>query len=233
MGIHRLYFPLLEGLATVAGDRVEVEGDEAKHLTVRRARPGEAVELLDGRGRRAAGVIAEIAKRGPVIVEVQEVAALEPIAPRVEIFAPTPKGDRLTQMLDQLSQLGAAAWTPLITEHTELPTKPLNRDRLARVCIEAMKQCGRLHLLEIGEPVEFADTLAEPVITRIAHPGDTGAALPQTDRLFVLIGPEGGFSDTEVAAARDAGIQPISLGPHICRIETAAVAAASQACTRR
>lgn len=99
--------------------------------------------------------------------------------------------------------------------------------------IEACKQCGRNRLLDIAPPRSLADVLAAaPADARIllADPrGEPLDATPETTAMIIgLVGPEGGFTAEEIAAADRAGGRRIALGPHVLRVETAAVALAAR-----
>jgi len=228
MGIHRLHVPELLLHSPGPGAQLCIGSDEARHaVSVKRTAPGDTVELLDGLGAVATARVTDARKRTPLVVEILSLARRDPVAPRVEIAAPIPKGDRLAQMIDQLSQAGAAAWIPLTTERAERTEKPLNLERLTRVATEAMKQSGRAHRLEIAEPLAVLDALESGVPTLLADASGSRPLPPITGRVRVLIGPEGGFTPAEIAAAAAADIAAITLGPHVMRIETAAVAAAS------
>jgi 16S rRNA (uracil1498-N3)-methyltransferase len=105
-------------------------------------------------------------------------------------------------------------------------------DRWERIIIEASEQCGRLHLPALGEPAHLMTLLgrlhAPMVFAHLegARPWrETAALLPARGTVIVAIGPEGGFSPAEVAAARAHGALVTSLGPNILRTETAALAA--------
>ncbi len=108
-------------------------------------------------------------------------------------------------------------------------------DRLRRGVIEACKQCGRSRLLEIGPPQSLADLLASAAETSLRlltdREGVPFATLDAAGRsdLLAAIGPEGGFTPDEIAAAEAAGFIRVSLSRQILRIETAAVALAAVA----
>lgn len=223
---HRLFVPDL-GAAAVGS--LALAGEEAHHaVRVKRLRAGEAVEAFDGRGRVMRGTVAGVGgSRANPVVEIEPTGGVEvvaPVSPRVEVWCPTPKGDRLERMLDQLSQVGAAAWRPLACERAE-DHMPRRTDRLERVVIESAKQCGRAHLLEIGEPVAFEDALGHPgVVIADANAGGRPGPIAG-ESACVLIGPEGGWTPGELDRARAGGVPMLPLGPHVLRLETAAVVA--------
>lgn len=219
------------------GQTLTVEGEEAHHaLAVRRLREGDTVELLDGRGAvGAASVVAASAPRrakpapsgAGLTLTVHTVRFEPPHSPAIDVCAATPKGSRADEMIDQLSQVAAASWRPLLSERTVVDPRETKLDRLSRIAREACKQCGRAWLLAVDRPIDFgtaiapapglavvlADASGPPYATR---PGDT----PRSIRL--LIGPEGGWTPAEMRAASGAGAVVASFGPHAMRIETAA-----------
>lgn len=237
MSTHRIYHPPPVLPATT----VEVPGDEAHHaIRVKRLEVADPVELLDGRGHIAHARVKQTLKlpkshaAGQWALElvIEDVLTFAPASPRIEVWAPTPKGERLDQLIDQLSQVGAAAWIPLEASRTVADPTPTKLGRLDRITTEAMKQCGRPWLLEIAAPRSFQAAIAPAPDTRVIladaqgqAAGAAAAAPPPVIRL--LIGPEGGFTPEELAQARAAGVTFTSFGPHTMRIETAAVVAAA------
>lgn len=223
---HRLFVPDLD-------DRpgpLRVGGEEAHHaVRVKRLRAGEAVELFDGRGGRRRGRVAGVGgSRAHPVIEIEPGGACERVgapSPRVEVWCPAPKGDRLERMLDQLSQAGAAAWRPLACGRAEAGGGR-RADRLGRVVVESAKQCGRAYLLEVGPEVAFEAAIGVPGVVVADGSGAAGVPAGGGDRV-VLVGPEGGWTPAELDRARGAGAPMLRLGPHVMRLETAAVAAAA------
>ena len=211
-----------------------LDGDEARHLTrVLRARIGDEVVLFDGTGTawpaRVAGV-----HRDRVDLETTATLADPPRrGPSITLAVALPKGERQKWLVEKLTELGVDRLVPLVTVRGVAEATASARARLERGVIEACKQCGRNRLMEITPPRSVADlfaTLPEAGHALIAEPG----ALPikpfgitaTVSTLLALVGPEGGFTDAEIAAAEQAGAVRVGLGPHILRIETAAIALA-------
>lgn len=206
-----------------------ITGEEAHHAArVKRLEIGDQIDLLNGRGAIARAAVKGLRKERrewAIELEVGELCRIEPVRPRVEVWSPAPKGARLEEMIEGISEVGAASWQPLHAERAVAEPRQTRLDRLARTCIEAAKQCGRAWLLELGAggdvpralagaPVVVADAAGEP-LERSAEP-----------LLRLLVGPEGGWSEREIAAFRKAGARICRFGPHTMRIETAAVVAA-------
>jgi 16S rRNA (uracil1498-N3)-methyltransferase len=211
-----------------------LDGPEAHHLaTVCRLRPGAEVCLFNGDGREYPARVTQVAKRA-IALEVERIDEPQRELPfTLEVAAPLPKGDRAQFMLEKLTELGVTQFVPLHCHYSNTHPRESKRDKLERYVIEASKQCGRNVLMGVGDMVEWAaycqqDTADEVRI--MAHP-DQAASLNSVIRaaptVRIAVGPEGGFTDEEVALASAHGWRPVSLGPRILRVETAALVLAS------
>ena len=216
-----------------AGNRAFLEGDEARHVArVMRARTGDSLEVFDGQGRWWTATITEI-DRGKVELELGT-GSSEPTAAggRLTLAVALPKGDRQKWLIEKLTEFGVDRLVPLQTTRGVAEPTAAAIERLRRGVIEACKQCGRCRLLEITAPgtLQSIVSLAPPARRLLADPAGlplAAAATPTGGDLLVAVGPEGGFTTEEVAAAEAAGFRRVSLGPHILRIETAAIAMAA------
>jgi 16S rRNA (uracil1498-N3)-methyltransferase len=141
-----------------------------------------------------------------------------------------PKGDRQKWLVEKLTELGVPRLVPLVTTRGVAEATPAAVERLGRSVIEACKQCGRDTLMAIAEPRTVAEVVAAHRATGGIVVADRGGApLAGFDRPVVaLVGPEGGFTAEELAAVEAAGGRRVSLGPHVLRIETAAIALAAR-----
>ena len=219
-----------------AGDRAVLEGDEARHLTrVLRAKVGDTVSLFDGRGREWPARVASLGRDRVELDTTEPTVDPVPVAIPLTLAVALPQGDRQKWMVEKLTELGAARLVPLETTRGVAEATASAQARLERVVIEACKQCGRNTLMEIaaGHPLKrlLAEVPAGACVV-IAHPDGTPldvAAIPTTaTEIIALVGPEGGFTDEELGVADRAGVIRISLGPHILRVETAAIALAAR-----
>lgn len=214
-----------------------LDGSEAHHLMhVLRITAGAVVEVFDGRGLVAAAEVVAVRKRD---VELCVVAARRETPPAREVILGTavPKGDRFDWLTEKATELGVTRIVPLLTSRSSVDPRDSKLDKLRQTVIAACKQCGRNHLLEVSPVTSWADFVRSEFPNRaayVAHPTiDTGPLsprasmfAPQPSRVFA-IGPEGGFTDEEVALAVATGAKPVSLGPLVLRIETAAIAIAA------
>lgn len=239
---HRVYLP---DCSPQPGSIIEISGQEAHHaVRVKRLGIEAEVELLTGQGLRALGTIREIVKvptrQGradwTLHLLIERVAVEPPIRPVLTVLASVPKGPRMESMIDQLSQVGAASWSPLVTIRTVVSPRMGKMLKAERTAAEAAKQCGRAWTMTIGEPVMLADALARKHAgcspeTRLVLADASGGPFTADDAvdaedITLLVGPEGGFAETEIEAARKAGASVCRFGPHVLRVETAAVVAA-------
>jgi 16S rRNA (uracil1498-N3)-methyltransferase len=145
-----------------------------------------------------------------------------------------PKGDRQRWLIEKAVELGVTRLIPLQTARGVAQPTDQALKRCRRTVIEASKQCGRNRLMDIAaaQPVTaFLAHAPQGLLRLVAHPGPGARPLSHVlaevplAPLVAAVGPEGGFTSAEIAAARD--WQLVSLGPRILRVETAAVALAA------
>lgn len=209
---------------------ISLTGEEVHHLaTVQRFSEGDLVVLFNGDGRRYSATVLSVAKRY-VLLDVTSVEeSRSELGSPCWIASALPKGDRFDFLLEKLTELGVTDFVPLLTERSVVVPKEEKRDKWRRAVIEASKQCGRDRLMRVHSPQSFQELLSRadlPLRRQIAHP--SGNALSRSDgEILFAVGPEGGFTEEEVAAAVEQGWEKVSLGPRILRIETAAIALAS------
>jgi 16S rRNA (uracil1498-N3)-methyltransferase len=212
---------------------VELTGAEAHHLaTVCRLRPGDAVCLFNGDGREYPATVHAVARKA---VQIDILRIDEPrreLSFSLEVAAPLPKGDRGQFLIEKLTELGVTSFVPLSCERSVVHPREGKLDKLHRHVIEASKQCGRNVLMQTRdlEPWASYSCSANPgEVCLLAHPGgaeQVGQALAAAASVRVAVGPEGGFTDTDLALARGHGWRLVNLGPRVLRIETAAIALA-------
>ena len=219
-----------------------LDGPEAHHLMhVLRITAGAAVEVFDGRGRVVSAAVVAVRKRD---VELRVVTSRReaPSAREVILGTAVPKGDRFDWLIEKATELGVTRIVPLVTARSSVDPRDGKLDKLRQTVIAACKQCGRNHLLELSPVTAWADFVRNEFPNRAAFIAQLtsdarplslgGPMLDQQPSTVFAIGPEGGFTDEEVALAVAAGAKPISLGPLVLRIETAAIAIAALAAVR-
>lgn len=226
---HRLYSeaPLAVGAV------LELARDQANYLlNVLRLRSGDSILVFNGRdGEWLCAIRAEGRKQASL--EALNQVRPQPAAPGlIYLFAPL-KHARLDYVAQKAVEMGAGVLQPVLTRFTQVSR--LNLDRLAANAVEAAEQCGILALPQIRPELPLTAALAalepERLLIFCDEAQDAGspvAALQAAARgpLAVLIGPEGGFDESERALMlRRERTLRLSLGPRILRADTAAVAA--------
>jgi 16S rRNA (uracil1498-N3)-methyltransferase len=217
-----------------AGERLVLGGDEARHAAAsRRLRVGDTLSLFDGRGACACAALEHIERRGQTLeLRVLDRTDMPPPQPQVHLACALPKGDRQSVLLDMATQLGMSRFTPLECERSVVTAGANSAARWLRICLEACKQSRRLHLPAIdasATPRHVAGAaVAAGQTVLVAHPSgrDLHEALSARNAagITLLVGPEGGFSEREIAEIAASGATPVTLGSAILRIEAAAVA---------
>ncbi len=233
--------PSLDDVA--AGSTVTVEGAEAHHaVAVRRVRVGESVVLTDGVGTSAEGVVSSTGRR-MFEVKVSSVSSSPGPSPSVVVVQALPKGDRGELAVEVLTEVGASSIVPWSAGRSvaawrgERAAKSLARWR--STAREAAKQARRSWFPVVEELASTSDVVAllgsadlAVVLHEEASAPLASLEVPDTGLLAVVVGPEGGLTDQEVAAFSAAGATPVRLGPEVLRTSTAGVAAVSALLSR-
>ena len=230
---------LTPGLGTVVvGDRVTLTGAEAHHaVAVRRLRAGERVALTDGRGVRVEAVVAETGKRELVAIAEHVVRTPRP-EPAFVVVQALPKGDRGELAVEVLTEVGVDEVVPWAAERSvaawrgERAEKSLAKWRAT--AREAAKQARRAWFPEVAPlaaTAEVAELVAGGDLAVVLHEEAavplSSLEVPPAGRVVVVVGPEGGLTDDEVAVLTDAGALACRLGAEVLRTSTAGVAAVS------
>jgi len=179
--------------------------------------------------------IEEINRRRIVAKKVECVTNQAEPKLKVNLYQSIPKKPALFELIVQkATELGVSQIFPLVTERTE--KRRIGKfERLSLIAMEAAEQCGRMHIPTIRHPVDFID-VAEHIkngyIAEVYEPNKTlrsyEAEIAKAKEISIIIGPEGGLSESEIELAQEHKIKAFSLGPRILRTETAAISALSQ-----
>ncbi len=219
-------------------DRVTLSGPEGRHATtVRRIAPGERVDLTDGAGLLARCVVLT-ARSGELVLEVDQ-RLVQPAPPvRVIVAQAILKGDRAELAVELMTEVGVDEIVPWAAERCIARWRP-DRDSLGRwrtTAREAAKQARRAWFPEVSASVrlpELADLVRAADLAVLLDP-DAGRrlssiALPAAGSTLLMVGPEGGVSESETRQLTGAGAITARLGPSVLRGSTAGAVAAALA----
>jgi 16S rRNA (uracil1498-N3)-methyltransferase len=210
---------------------LQLDETESQHvIKVLRHQPGDAIPVTDGLGSLYFCEISSIEKK-TCSLTIQRVEKKQKPVHHIHIaIAPTKSSDRTEWFVEKATEIGVQKISFIQTQHSE--RQKINLERIEKVAVSAIKQSGQVWLPEITGLVDFKTILQTPADQKfIAHvDGNTkhlkALAAPGKSYL-VLIGPEGDFSDMEIAEAVKAGFQSVSLGINTLRTETAGVVTCS------
>lgn len=220
-----------------AGSKLEIDADKTRYLVrVLRLQRGDTLLVFDGAGKEYRATLLQAGKNDATLgIEDQTDTATESRL-RAHLVQGISRGERMDFVVQKATELGVKRITPVLTEYGVVKLDPerrrKRRDHWQKVAASACEQCGRVRLPLVDAPItlkEWFGSAPESVDAQfILRPG-AAMSLADTDepitKVCILIGPEGGFSDSEYADAEFAGFQSVSIGPRVLRTETAAVAA--------
>lgn len=210
------------------GSLISLSGKEAWHaLGVRRLDVGDPIRIIDGKGAHALATVESLEGRNQASLRVVEINQIPTLKPDIILATAIAKGDRQSTMLDMATQLGISAWQPLLCDRSVSNVGKNSYQRWQRICLEACKQSGSAWLPELLQAAK-PENVASKAVTEgrevlLAHPDGVGVENSSAVDKLLMIGPEGGFTDSEVRRLVAAGAKKVSLGQQILRIETAAV----------
>ena len=225
---------LVEALPT--GAAAELGGAEGHHAaTVRRLRPGETVWLSDGRGGIAECTVTAADPRG-LLLDVRRTRRMEPPRPRFVLAQALAKGDRGELAVELATELGVDEIVPWAAARSVTRWSGPRGDRALQrwrsTAREAAKQSRRPWVPLVADPVggrELAARVAGAAAAYVLHEAAadplTAAALPAEGDVLLVVGPEGGIEDAELAALAAAGARQVRLGAPVLRTSTAGAAA--------
>jgi len=222
---------------STAGALVELPIHAAHHAReVLRLRAGAAVRVFDGEGREFEAMLDSVSRQRVTVRLARAVPARAESPLRLCLALSPLKGDGMELVIQRTTELGVAEIWPVVTARTDAAARPSlqgsRQERWEKVASGAAAQCGRAVVPRIAPATDLRALLAKPFAgTRILLHEAPGwpplASLPREDSALLLIGPAGGWEESETARLSAAGFRPVGLGPRVLRAETAAIAATS------
>ena len=225
-------------LADVSGNEVTIGGDDAHHLAYSlRARRGEKITAVDGAGNCAVIELVDFERdkiKARRISELQKV-----VVERKTILADClPKQNRFETIIEKATELGVEKIEPLISERTIMRPREGKLERWQKIAKEAAEQCARDTIPEIGNVRKLDDWLKEitplddDTLLLFCWESERDTTVREVlsnyrvsggEKIIVLIGPEGGFSEREVDMIKSAGGVSVTLGKRVLKTDTAAI----------
>ena len=215
---------------------ISITGKEFHHLkNVLRLNRGDEIIVFDGKGLEFSGKIESIGKHEARIAIEKQVESIKESGFEIILCQGLAKSEKMELIIQKATELGVSRILPFITNRvvpsldaTQIAQKT---QRWRRIALEAAKQCRRSIVPRVEEPKTFTEILKGwdnylKIIPWEEEKKNSLKDILKKDRFsgcIVLIGPEGGFSEVEVAEAKKAGFVPAMLGPRILRTETAAI----------
>jgi len=213
-----------------------IQGQDAKHIAkVLRLTLGDRIEITNGKGKDFLARIVSISP-GSIALDIYKAFESSTESPvDIALCSGMLKDKKMDLVIKNTTQLGICKWIPFFCERS-VPTPDEKRlekryQRWENIAKESLKQCGRSRLPQILKPLTFKKLLDhsdlydvkiafwEKSTQRLDNLKMTGTM----NKIIILIGPEGGFSKTEIRMAKEKGFSAYSLGPRILRAETASI----------
>jgi len=226
---------LIPDIHTIPSTAV-LQGQDAKHIAkVLRLKPGDPINITNGDGK---DFIAHISFVSPNRIDLNISKAYKSSTEsliKITLCSGMLKDKKMDLVIKHVTQLGIHTWIPFFCERS-IPTPDKKRiekrhQRWENIARESLKQCRRSRLPKIIKPLNYETLLNQPTVNdlkiafweKASNKLNTLKQEPAVNQIFILIGPEGGFSETEIAMAKEKSFTPYSLGPRILRAETASI----------
>ncbi len=220
-------------------DRVELPEDEAEHLVrVMRLAVGDHVDIFDGRGNIWRAEIVQIGKKSAVVRPIEPGTAARELPVQLSLVVSVLKGDKLDDVVRDAVMLGVTSVRPVVSDRSEIGLAALARGtriaRWRRIAVASAKQCGRAVVPEIYDAAPLDGYFSEKRTAAKVMCVEPAAALgevhpvqsiPKSTAVDLIIGPEGGWAVSEVAAAHDSGAILMSLGSRTLRADAVPIVA--------
>jgi len=237
--MHRIYCPS----QNISDNKIIIDSKDQVHhaKNVLRLKVNEEVVIFDDKGNEYRSILEKSLPASMIFqVKDKQKLILKPSKVKITVACALPKGSRMDEIIDKLTQLGAERIIPLETERVIVKLnkhkKMLRQERWEKIALNASLQSQR-NTLPILEPIKKIEQLLSdsgsfdlkliPALTGERKPLKEILKESKPKNILVIIGPEGDFTSDELDSAKKMGCIPVSLGDLVLRVETAAVAVAS------
>lgn len=216
---------------------IVTDSDDVKHIAkVLRLKEKDEIEICDANNNEYIGEICYLDKSGIKLKILTKHRTLTESDVEVTLFQGIPKASKMDYIIQKCTEMGVHAIVPVITERTivqikDKKTEGKKVERWQKVAEEAAKQSKRGIIPKILEPLSFNELLnsiSDYDLMLVPYEKELKSSMRQVfkhkklmNRIGIIVGPEGGFEENEIEAAKDCGVIPVTLGPRILRTETA------------
>lgn len=216
-----------------SANTITLDADETRHLRdVLRLRNGDKVNVFDGEGSEYSCVIESVSKKEAILGIIGKMDTFSPESfLDLTLAIALLKGEKFDLVVQKAVELGVTTLVPLQTARCDVKLKDSGKklERWRKIALEASKQSGRSRLMKVDEPIAMDAFVkdAEDMVLFSERGGESFSSIKAGKKITAVIGPEGGWEDSEIAIARDKGATIVTLGGRILRAETAAISIAS------
>jgi len=229
----------------ISESMAELSGTEAHHLAdVMRIGKGDRIEVFDGAGTVAQAVVERVEKQTVVLTVQRRMVHKQRDIGRIVLAVSVAKGERFDRLISECTQLGVDRIVPVVFERTVKLARGLRVvERWNRLAISAAKQCRRIFLPVIDEPLSLTDAVntlkadfprGQFLVGSLSHDAGSILDVEAVDSdVIAFVGPEGAFTDAEQELLYKAGCVGVRLTDTVLRVETAGIAMAAVLCVLR
>jgi len=227
--------------AALLKSTVAIDGSDVRHIKkVLRLKPGDRIRLFDGEGFEYEAIIRRFVADRVELKITQKLPGTRESPVQIAVAQALLKEKKMDRLLRHLCELGLTQWIPFTSERSipkpDEKRMPARVERWSKIIRESSKQSRRARLPAINKTLTFEEVLADGRsydLKAVFYESESAllnsiflqTGLPHPQKIIIIMGPEGGFSDQEIARATDAGCLVAGLGPRILRAETATIAA--------
>lgn len=227
----------------IHGDNCIIEGEDVKHIyKVLRLESGDKININDGEGTEYLGEVQDVNKKEVKVKLLEKVELNNESNLKVHLYQGMPKSAKMDLIVQKCTELGISKITPIFTERVVVRSELSEFkkvDRWNRIALEACKQSKRSLIPIINTPIEFEELLQdlkEYDLIIVPYENAQGQGIryvvnevrnKEIKDVAIIVGPEGGFEESEIQSFKDLGAYIVTLGPRILRTETAGFTALS------